>query len=78
MISEDPKRMTDKTEDSSNEPKRARQARQKRLGDQLRRLYDDVANEPVPDEFLKLLQEADKAEQEDENDVPGDDERSSS
>ncbi|NBC21221.1 MAG: RNA polymerase subunit sigma-70 [Alphaproteobacteria bacterium] len=30
-----------------------------RIGDQLRRLYDDVANEPIPEEFLKLLEEAD-------------------
>lgn len=33
--------------------------RQKRIGDQLRKLYDDVANEPVPDDFLRLLEEAD-------------------
>ena len=31
-----------------------------KIGDQLRRLYDDVAQEDVPDEFLKLLEEADK------------------
>ena len=27
---------------------------------QLRRIYDDVAQESVPDEFLKMLEEADK------------------
>lgn len=26
----------------------------------LRKLFDDVVNEPVPDEFLKILQEIDK------------------
>ena len=25
------------------------------LGQQLRRLYDDVASEPIPDEFLSIL-----------------------
>ena len=38
---------------------RARKARQKRLGDQLRKIYDDVTSEPVPDEFLNLLEQAD-------------------
>ncbi len=35
------------------------QIRRKRIGDKLRQLYDDVANEPVPDDFLKLLRDAD-------------------
>ncbi len=34
--------------------------RRDQIGDQLRKLYNDVAEEPVPDEFLKLLQDADK------------------
>ncbi|MEQ9315852.1 MAG: NepR family anti-sigma factor [Henriciella sp.] len=38
---------------------RATKVRQKRIGDQLRRLYDDVTKEPVPDEFLQLLEQAD-------------------
>ncbi|MEM1106934.1 MAG: NepR family anti-sigma factor [Pseudomonadota bacterium] len=42
--------------------------RQKRIGDQLRQLYDEVASEPVPDDFLKLLEEAD-----DDADEPGED-----
>ena len=29
--------------------------------DGLRRLYDDVASEPVPDEFMNLLNQIDKA-----------------
>lgn len=54
-------RMTDKTPDRSRDV-RASQARRKKIGDQLKKLYDDVATEPVPDEFLKLLEEADKAD----------------
>ena len=41
------------------EADRSRRVRQKRIGDQLRRLYDDVTSEPVPDEFLNLLEQAD-------------------
>ncbi len=40
---------------------RSRKVRQKRIGDQLRRIYDDVTSEPVPDEFLNLLEQADKS-----------------
>ncbi len=29
----------------------------------LRKLFDDVVNEPVPDEFLKILREIDKKSQ---------------
>lgn len=32
-----------------------------KVGVSLKRLYDDVVKEPVPDDFLKLLAEADKA-----------------
>tara|TARA_Y100000052_G_scaffold23793_2_gene25765 strand:- start:27942 stop:28112 length:171 start_codon:yes stop_codon:yes gene_type:complete len=39
---------------------RDRRTRQKRIGNQLRRLYDEVATEPVPDDFMKLLDQADK------------------
>ncbi len=46
--------------ESKLDDERSRRARRKRLGDQLKRLYDDVANEPVPDDFLKLLEQADK------------------
>ena len=31
-----------------------------KIGDQLRQIYEDVAREEVPDEFLKLLEEAEK------------------
>lgn len=35
-------------------------ARQRAIGRELRRIYDDVASEPVPDEFLDLLRKMDK------------------
>ncbi|MFC7292684.1 NepR family anti-sigma factor [Hirschia litorea] len=50
----------------SNQPPQKRtkdlskHARQRRLGDQLKRLYDDVVQEPIPDEFFKLLEQADE------------------
>lgn len=53
----------DKIEASSgrdDEEARSRRLRQKRIGNQLRRLYEDVATEPIPDDFMKLLEEADK------------------
>ncbi len=31
-----------------------------RLGQQLRKLYDEVISEQVPDEFMRLLEDADK------------------
>ena len=37
-----------------------RRERGKKIGDKLRAMYDDVASEPVPDEFLKLLEDADE------------------
>jgi len=30
------------------------------IGDRLRELFDEVVNEPVPDEFLELLRRADE------------------
>lgn len=47
--------------------RRERRARGKRIGDKLRDMYDDVANEPVPDEFLKLLEDADDASEDQGN-----------
>ena len=40
---------------------RGRKLRQKRIGDQLRRLYDEVTEEAVPEEFLNLLEQADNS-----------------
>ena len=47
--------------------RRERRARGKQIGDKLRAMYDDVANEPVPDEFLKLLEDADDASEDQES-----------
>jgi hypothetical protein len=33
--------------------------RQQAIGAQLRRMFEDVVNEPVPSEFLDLLKQAD-------------------
>jgi hypothetical protein len=37
------------------------------IGERLRELFDEVVNEPVPDDFLDLLRQAD--ERRDEDDV---------
>jgi len=31
-----------------------------KIGNRLKKIYDDVLNEPVPDDFLSLLAQADK------------------
>ncbi|MGQ0740964.1 MAG: NepR family anti-sigma factor [Alphaproteobacteria bacterium] len=36
-------------------------ARQRALGRELRRMYDEVVREPIPDEFLDLLRQIDKS-----------------
>ncbi len=46
-------------EDKPNEKSRAIRARQRAIGRELRRMYDDVAQEAVPDEFLDLLKKID-------------------
>ena len=46
---------------NTNDDMTSRRSRQKRLGDQLKRMYDDVVQEAVPDDFMKLLEDADKA-----------------
>ena len=45
---------------SDREKNRAIRARQRALGRELRRLYDGVAQEPVPDDFIELLREIDQ------------------
>jgi hypothetical protein len=35
--------------------------RQQAIGVKLRQMFDDVVNEPVPDEFLDILRRADRA-----------------
>lgn len=54
--------MTESNEDSHRESERRdRRARNRKIGEKLRQIYDDVANEPAPDDFLKLLEDADDA-----------------
>jgi hypothetical protein len=38
-------------------------ARQRAIGRELRRMYDDVVQEPIPEDFLDLLKKIDEAEQ---------------
>ncbi|HTP78346.1 MAG TPA: NepR family anti-sigma factor [Rhizomicrobium sp.] len=45
----------------SSEKARAARARQQALGRELRRIFDTVVQEPVPDEFLDLLKKIDAA-----------------
>ncbi len=35
--------------------------RQQAIGSKLRQMFDEVVNEPVPDEFLDILRRADKS-----------------
>ena len=49
-------------EEKPNEKSRAIRARQRAIGRELRRMYDDVAQEPVPDDFLDLLRKIDDAQ----------------
>ena len=48
------------SEEKPNEKSRAIRARQRAIGRELRRMYDDVAQESVPDEFLDLLKKIDQ------------------
>lgn len=40
------------------------QARQRAIGHELRRMFDDVAREPVPDELLELVSKIDQKREE--------------
>jgi hypothetical protein len=40
---------------------RAIRARQRAIGRELRRMYDDIAQEPVPQDFLELLKKIDES-----------------
>ena len=48
-------------EEKPSEKARAIRARQRAIGRELRRMYDDVAQEPVPDDFLDLLRQIDES-----------------
>jgi hypothetical protein len=48
-----------KEQNPNREKARAIRARQRVIGRELRRMYDGVAQEPVPDEFMDLLRKMD-------------------
>ncbi|MDB5734706.1 MAG: hypothetical protein JWP16_1245 [Alphaproteobacteria bacterium] len=48
-------------DEKPTEKARAIRARQRAIGRELRRMYDDVAQEPVPDDFMDLLKQIDEA-----------------
>ena len=48
-------------EEKPSEKARAIRARQSAIGRELRRMYDDVAQEPVPDDFMDLLRQIDES-----------------
>ena len=50
-------------EEKPSEKARAIRARQRAIGRELRRMYDDVAQEPVPEDFLDLLRQIDESEE---------------
>lgn len=48
-----------KDENPDSGKSRAVRARQRAIGRELRRIYDGVVNEPVPDDFMDLLRKMD-------------------
>jgi hypothetical protein len=48
-----------KKEQPDREVVLAARARQRAIGRELRRMYDEIVQEPVPSEFLDLLQQID-------------------
>ncbi len=48
-----------KKELPDKEKTNAARARQRAIGRELRRMYDDVVQEPVPEDFLELLRKID-------------------
>lgn len=53
--------MSDK-EDANADDQSERRKRSRQIGSKLRQIYDEVAQEEVPDEFLRILEEADQAQ----------------
>jgi hypothetical protein len=47
---------------SESEALRAVRVRQRALGRELRRIFEDIVREPVPEELLDLLQKIDEAD----------------
>jgi hypothetical protein len=52
----------DVADEKPSEKARAIRARQRAIGRELRRMYDDVAQEAVPEDFMDLLRQIDEAE----------------
>jgi hypothetical protein len=53
------------TDDKTDHDKaRSVRARQRALGREIRRMFDNVAKEPVPDDFLDLLRRIDESDSE--------------
>jgi len=50
-------------ENESVRMSRAKKNRQRALGEQLKRVYQEVVDDGVPDEFMRLLEEADRKSQ---------------
>jgi hypothetical protein len=50
-----------KKEEPDREKMLAARARQRAIGRELRRMFDEVVQEPVPDDFLDLLKKIDAA-----------------
>ena len=53
---------------TDREKNRAIRTRQRAIGRELRRMYDEVAKEPVPNEFLELLRKIDDSSEEEKSD----------
>ncbi len=53
--------VTTKEQKTDKEKTRAIRARQRAIGRELRRLYDTVAKEPIPPDFLDLLHKIDES-----------------
>ncbi|MEI9929998.1 MAG: NepR family anti-sigma factor [Rhizomicrobium sp.] len=51
-----------KDDDQNRDQTRAVRTRQRAIGRELRRIYDGVVSEPVPDEFLDLLRQIDESD----------------
>jgi hypothetical protein len=51
-----------KDQNPNREKARAIRARQRAIGRELRRMYDDIAQEAIPDELLDLLKRIDNAD----------------
>ncbi len=48
-------------DEKPSEKARAIRARQRAIGRELRRMYDDVAQEPIPEDFMDLLRQIDES-----------------